>query len=284
MALITKEKLIEEIRMRFGYPVVKVELSDQQISKHIDRSVQKFKKWAVGQATQEVWFTMMLSGGQYLYDLPVGVTEVISYDFHNLGSGINTLFTIDNYMYNKGMYDGLFANANIEGSRYSLVSYHIARDFLDMVKKYNVDEYNYKYHWSTNQLEIQPPPKCDSTLTTIQEDITCNPDATYNTYTSPGFILLRTMMLEGSTLPDYPYDSNESYFFDLDWVTDYSTAQCKVTLGMIRRKFSQFQSIGNQGISLDGDSLVSEGKEEMERLEERLRDEESYWGYGIEIG
>ena len=43
---------------------------------------------------------------------------------------------------------------------------------------------------------------------------------------------------------------------------------------MIRRKFSNFSSIGNTGIQLDGDSLVSEGKEEKERLEDQLQTRE----------
>lgn len=66
---------------------------------------------------------------------------------------------------------------------------------------------------------------------------------------------------------------------------DYSLACAKETLGMIRRKFSNFSSIGNEGISLDGDSLIGEAKEEKDKLEERLRqDEESGEGFGIVIG
>ena len=61
-------------------------------------------------------------------------------------------------------------------------------------------------------------------------------------------------------------------------------AECKILLGMIRRKFAQFNSIGNIGISLDGDQLVQEGKEEKDRLEETLRTEEGYDGYPIIIG
>jgi len=58
----------------------------------------------------------------------------------------------------------------------------------------------------------------------------------------------------------------------------------KMTLGRIRMKFAQFGSIGNSGISLDGDALMSEGKEEKERLDEQLREEESDVGYDISIG
>jgi hypothetical protein len=50
---------------------------------------------------------------------------------------------------------------------------------------------------------------------------------------------------------------------------------------MIRRKFSNYNSIGNTGIALDGDSLVSEGKEEKQELFEELSTNESYDGFPI---
>ena len=53
---------------------------------------------------------------------------------------------------------------------------------------------------------------------------------------------------------------------------------------MIRRKFSNFQSIGNTGISLDGDSLISEGKQEQDDLYEKLKSEEDHIGWDIIIG
>ena len=92
-------------------------------------------------------------------------------------------------------------------------------------------------------------------------------------------------MIEGSSYDeDFATGDSDGYFYTSDWILDYSTALCKITLGMIRRKFANFTSIGNMGISMDGDTLVSEGKEELERLEESLKTEEVYDGLGILIG
>jgi hypothetical protein len=212
----------------------------------------------------------MLSGGQAIYDLPVGVTEVLAYSSTGMSSGINTLFTIDNFLYNQGMYEALL---HYDNTGYSMISYHIARDFLETVRKYTPDKYSYKYHQYTNQLEIQPPPPTGNAL--LIDSVT---------YDSPGFVLLRTMMLEAATLTDYSEENTFENFYGSDWVLEYATAECKVMLGLIRRKFGNFASLGNVGISLDGDTLVSEGKEEKTELEERLRLEEVYEGYGIEIG
>jgi hypothetical protein len=202
--------------------------------------------------------------------MPVGVTEVLSYSSSGISSGINTLFTIDNFLYNQGMYEALY---NYDTTGYSMVSYHIARDFLETVRKYTPDKYNFKYHRYTNQIEIQPAPPTGNAL--VINDVT---------YDSPGFILIRAMMIEGSSLPGYTDTGAHENFYESTWILDYATALCKVKLGLIRRKFGNFASLGNVGISLDGDSLVSEGKEEMTELEEELKLEETYEGLGVEIG
>jgi len=55
-------------------------------------------------------------------------------------------------------------------------------------------------------------------------------------------------------------------------------------LGRIRTKFAQFASIGNTGIALDGDALLSEGIEEKRELKETLQLEEVWDGLGISMG
>lgn len=263
----TKQELIEKVKRRLGWPMIKVELDDSQILDHVDYARSKYIKWAAGNATHECFFTVMLSAGQYMYDMPSGVTEVINYTVDNTGD-VNKLFTLENYLYNLGTFDVFLDGGN------TLISYHIGIDFLKTLKRYTVDAYSYKYHPYTNQLEIQPPPPSGNSLTV--DGIT---------YDSPGWILVQAMMIEGSTVSsDWELESFSLNLFDSTWMLDYVTALSKISLGMIRNKFANFTALGNQGISLDGDSMISEGKEEKERLEEELREEESYYGYGLLIG
>jgi len=58
---------------------------------------------------------------------------------------------------------------------------------------------------------------------------------------------------------------------DRTWVISYSQALTKVTLGENRRKFSSFQ-YPNGEISLNGDALVSDGKEEIRELKEEMKE------------
>lgn len=282
----SKGDLAELIKRRLGEPVVKVELTNQQIFDAIDYAKSKWVKWGAGNSLIETYFTVLLRAGQNFYDLPVGVVDIVEYEDHGAQYGINTLFTIDNFLFSRGVYDPLVWTG---GYSYSLVSYHLARDFLKTVKRYTPSVYNYKYHKYTNQMEIHPFPPSGSPLQVEDEN--------GNTITvdSPGFILVRAYMIAGSHYAGmetdntqaswkrrgvYSGDSDE-HFYTSDWIFDYALAECKLMLGRIRVKFQNFNSIGNIGIGLDGDTLLSEGQAEKERLDETLRLEESHEGYGI---
>lgn len=56
-----------------------------------------------------------------------------------------------------------------------------------------------------------------------------------------------------------------------EWIRQYALAECKIILGRIRSKYSSLP--GPRGdLSMDGDSLVSEGREEQAQLRERLNE------------
>jgi hypothetical protein len=267
-----KSDLAERIKFKLGYPMIKLELNDDIINNNIEYTRRKFIKWAAGQAGQDVFFTMMLSGGQYLYDMPGGTLDVISYDASPaFTGGINTLFTVAHVMYEQGIF-GILNPSSASG--YNLISYQIARNFLKTLNRYIVDGYNFKYHKHTNQLEIQPPPVTGNTIA-------------YNgqLVDSPGWILIRAYMLSGSTLPGWEdLDSDENDLYENLWIEDYSTAKCKESLGYIRRKFANFNALGNVGIAMDGDALISEALTAMEKLEDQLKNEETWYGYPIIFG
>jgi hypothetical protein len=263
-----KEDLVEKIKRRLGHPMIKIELDSTQIFDNIDYTRQKYIKWATGNATQETWMTLLLRGGQTIYDLPSGVTDVLSYNVQTLGS-IHTLFTIENYLYQMGMFDQILMRGG--GDDYTLVSYHIARGFLDTVRRYVVDSYNFKYHRYTNQLEISPPPP-SSAETTVTS---AGPSGAVYVTNTPGYILLRTYQIEGTAEDMY----------ENSWFLDYATALTKVSLGRVRSKFANFSAVGsNVGLALDGDTLLQEGQADLERLDEALRSEECWDGLGIYLG
>lgn len=201
---ITRTEFINKVKRRLGEPLVKVELCDEQIVDHIDYARQKYIKWATGNATQELYFTLLLQAGKRFYDLPAGVLSVIDYDDTPISSGgINTLFTIDNFMFMNGYFGNIFWGG------YDMVSYHLVLDFMSTLKRYRTTPYNYRYHKSTNQIEVNPVPAYGNSLKpiTITNPETGLPQEYY--VDSPGWVLVRSYMIEGSTLPDYRPDWND---------------------------------------------------------------------------
>lgn len=276
-----KSDLAELIKRRLGYPVIKVELTTQQIYDAIDYARYKWVKWGAGNSIVETYFTSLLLSGQNFYDLPIGVVDIVDYGDQGSEGRINTLFTVDNFLYSKGIYNPI---AWTGGYGYSLISYHLALDFLKTIDRYTPSIYSFKYHKYTNQLEVQPAPPSGNALELKDEN---GQDVTYD---SPGFVLLRSYMIEGSHyggMETNPQNStwkrgdSDEHFYTSDWIFDYALAECKLVLGRIRSKFQNFNSIGNIGIGLDGDTLLQEGTTEKERLDETLRLEESHEGYGI---
>lgn len=269
-----KSEMALRIKRRFGYPMIKLEVNDDQINDAIDYARHKFVIWASGHATQEVYFTMMISGGQWLYDMPAGTVDVLSYDTNsNTGLGsINTLFTMGNYMYTQGAYGFINPGSSVGG--FNLMSYHTVIDFFETMQRYNPTSYNFKYHRYANQIEIQPPPPSGNALQ-IGDTV----------YDSPGFVLIHASMVDGSTLPGYTgMDQDDDVILLSQWVEDYAFARTMYTLGLIRRKFGNFSALGNQGTSMDGEALVSEAKVLLDELIVSLRDSQTYKGMGIIVG
>jgi len=457
----TKTELKNLIKRKLGFPMVKIELCDQQIYDSIDYTISLFLKWAVSNGTDIIYFTIPLEAGKKFYDLQKGILDIIEYTENGVGlHGINTLFTVENYLFNQGAFDILRG-----GSTGSLVDYHMFLGFMEDLERYRPNQFNWRYHKMTNQLEITPTPEYNNEQLIIKRvDPKTNTLKDY-VLDSPGFVMLKANVIQGSTLPNVirgweevvrelkpaselriinSLEKDENYFvltnnainqqltiskngnlyenwtwFDdngktIKWdnkdeilendeilceyntieienneidnkaydetpltttdtilitpieivakqfllseqtankpsvkillngitysygndflidtdnqtilfggktldgilidgdsvdvvfttiptnieefkeslygetfVQDFATAMCKKTLGLIRRKFASFSSIGNQGISLDGDSLISEAIQEMEILKEQLMNEECHEGGYITMG
>ena len=267
----TRADFKDLIRRKFGYPIVNVEIDDEHIDDAIRLALQKYERFAIGNATQETWLTFMLSGGQTLYDMPAGTTEVESVDDGGASGGINTLFTIDNFMYNQGAMN-FFA---MSSGGYSMVTYHITMGFLETLKRYAPSKYRYKYHKATNRLEVNPAPARGGFLTMT--------DGT--SADSPGFALVKAHMLEGATEPNWTYEVFVEEMLERDWVCDYVAALCKIVLGTVRRKLENASSmVGNMNASFDGSAFMQEGLAEKEKLEATLQDTEIYVGWGLTFG
>lgn len=262
-----KEELALKIKRQLGFPYIKIELTNDHLNDAIDEAYEKWVEWTIGNSTSEHYFTIPLSAGQSEYSLPDYVYNIISYKSeNNVFGGINTLFTLDNYLYQSGYF-------NPSQNAGDMLSYHAVLDYIEMIDRYTPDKYDYKYYRKHNKLILNPAPELKEVKIINNEE-----------WNFGGYLLLNAYVYEGGFLSNWNKKEFIESIYDESWVLKYATARAKVILGYIRRKFEGFSSIGNTGISLDGSSLISEGNEEMEKLSEELDEKYSYDGYGIVIG
>lgn len=262
------------VRRSLGAPQVKVELTDDQIYDCVITALDLYLKWAMGQSSEEAFYVLQLEGGKAEYDLKDGILDIIEFNDTGYGeNGINTLFTIQNQMYSAGMVD--FRNLS---QGLTLLSYHLSLDFMEVLERYTTSNFQWSYDSIDNKLFLDPAPDhsyrpITNKITGQQEMVDC-----------PGWIILKVNQLIGAGRPGFNIQNAYAKLFAQRWVRFYVLALCKIVLGNIRRKFENFSSIGNTGISLDGSALLSEGKEEKEKLEEELYTRENWGVYPIMTG
>ena len=304
----TRNQLRQRIVRNLGGGMIKTELCTEHLDDAINNARDMWIMWTDGNATMEVYFLLLLRAGQHVYDLPAGLTDVIGYrdkmggiggidnSFGGYGparwytggeQGNSAFFALSN-----PSWSGLGYNTSGNGTGlYTAVDSYLALSHLELIKKMRHDKYQWRYHKFVNQLELIPTPECGNQLQvgSVPSSGGCPGEFDeYETIDSPGYIMIHGQMMEGASLPTYTpsvsgtidpdgvslypeADENYlEYIFSHPWIINYSTAYVKQTLGLIRRKFSQNSSLGGSAISLDGDSLVSEAREDMERLEAEL--------------
>ena len=119
-----------------------------------------------------------------------------------------------------------------------LATYYAFASYQKLVGKMFGSEINYMFNSTTKLLTIDQRPRGEEEVLLWVDNH------------RPDFILLQDT-------------------FAGQWLRDYSLATCKIMLGEAREKFSQISS-PQGGTSLNGTALKSEGKAEIDILEQDL--------------
>lgn len=177
------------------------------------------------------------------------------------GGGGDLLFNFDYaLMANTFGYD-LLGNRNVLGKQgYDLLTYHMARSFVEHSKKI-LRYVSYQFNPKTQYLKIMPEPAAATNLTNSSCSSGCN-TAIMNPMSTQCYIV-------GVYLEPKVEHILSSYF-----IKEYVLALAMITLGRIRSTYGGVTLYG--GATLTGDQLLQEGKEKAEKLLQELRDEMRY--------
>lgn len=216
-----------------GGNLVDVELTDSDIVTAFNRAVATWEQKG-NTNMSHTWLTLPVTTGQRVYTLIDGISSVTRV-IRPSTTGLST----DNpfhVAFIEDLYSGFDTNGSMGSTGSQLMSYDLTLQLLENIEKYSAYLQQFYYRRFTKEIELQTSPDSDD-----------------------------VWFLEVyKTLTDDQYR-------DVLWVHDWTLAECKIILG---RAYSKFQSLSSPtgDTSLNGDSLIQEGKDDKTQLLQDIAD------------
>ncbi len=171
----------------------------------------------------------------------------IDYTMGNGGYfGSNLLFSFDYGVVANAFGFDLQGNRNLYRNGYDMLSYELARGFIDRVRRM-VNYVTYEFNSDTQYLRLIPEPFPE----------TRRSNGAQRAYVVGVYV-----------------EKPLAHLINKKWVQEWVKARIMESVGHIRAKFGTVTLFG--GASIQGDSLVSMAQSEMERLLRELRDDLYY--------
>lgn len=257
-------KLLTRIKSSLGYPLIQLEITDEQIYNAIDISLEFFTKFG-GYTEEYLIFRSDLYKKGYglkigdLFNITPEMASTIKPDCKNLAeatfgfdidlnerrtvmnvftvqpgdnSGINTLFTIEQTIAQQAYFGHLLGNVGFD-----LITFDILKMWLKTREKVLALKPYYRFYPEQQLLRITPEP---------------------DTRSAPYFGIIGA----------YVQKPIRELISQL-WIYKYSMAQIKVTIGNVRGKYAGTGLLGGQTVNYT--DLMSQGIKEIDELEKELK-------------
>jgi hypothetical protein len=230
-----RQLITEYIKTFLGSGMIDVELDPVHYNVAIDKALSKYRQRSSNAVEESFGFlTLVTDSNEYI--MPKEVVEVRQLFRRSIGSRTGggdggSLFEPFNLAYSNTY---LLASTNMGG----LATYYAFASYQKQVGKMFGGEINFTYNKTSKMLNIMQRPRAGEEVLVWM----------YNY--RPDFNLLDDM-------------------YAGQWIKDYALANAKVILGEAREKFGTIAS-PQGGTQLNGTTLKTEGKAEMEILEQDL--------------
>lgn len=230
--VVSKSGLKTYIKERLGYPVVNVEVTDEQIEHIINETIEKFIEFAEG-GTQTRVKTLAVTAGTQEYAMTYDTYAIINmFDQSDLTLS-STIF--DDPSLTPSLGDSLFYNQLYNQT--DLLTIELSRNKLESINFMIRVKILYDYNTTTRSLYLVESPKKDFVA---------------------GIIYYQR--------PDY--SDTGSLIYDHHWIKRYATALTKRQWGSNLTKYSG--STLPAGLQLNAESILTEAGTDIEKLDEEL--------------
>lgn len=226
---------------RLGFPVIDINVDDDQLDDRIDDALQKFREFHFDGTTEGylgVKITQTIIDNQYFSvpDSIIAVNRLLPVSGANINSGSKQGFNIFDINYQIRLNDFY----NLTASSYTY--YVIAREHLSMLDMIVTGEIPFSYNKKTGQVNLFM-------------DVGSRANV-------GDYIVFHVMRIVDQ-------DSYESVFND-SWLKEYTTASFKQQWGANLTKYANYTLPG--GLVVNGEKIYNDATEDLLRLEEKLRD------------
>jgi hypothetical protein len=235
---VERNKVFEFIKLMLGDGMIDVELDPAHMELALERALTHYRQRS-SNAVEESYLFLELIQDQNEYRLPdevIGVREVFRRAIGSrtgLGAG-GTLFEPFNLAYTNTY---LMSGSMMGG----LATYDAFAGYQKLVGRMIGSYIEYNWKPTSHTLDILQRPFAQGEQILIRS---------YNF--RPDWVLLQDIYAK-------------------QWLRNYSLAVCKQILGQARSKFGSIAGPGSP-ITLNGTALLSEAKEEMEKLDKEIQD------------
>ena len=243
-----RNKFISDIRLLLGDQMVEVELDPEHYNVALSLSMEKLRQRSDG-ALEEDDIYITVQPGVSEYKLPDEVQEVRR--LYRKGVGAHTTGGVNFDPVDAAFYNIYLLQPNRTGG---LSTWEFYTGYMETVEKLFASQFNFVWYNSTKTLRLI-------------KHIHATEDVMVRVWTAKS---------EFSLLND-PYSGY--------WVKMYALALCKNMLGQARSKYTSGMPGPNGNVTLNGDVLIQESKEEIQKLEIELDNfVTSSDGYSFVIG
>ena len=242
MATPTSRSQLKDYCLRkLGFPVIDINVDDDQLEDRIDDALQKFRDYHYD-GTEEIYLAHAVTAGDVsnnyitVADSIIGVSRVLPISSGSISSDSQQGFNIFDINYQIRLNDFY----NLLSSSYTY--YVIAREHLAMLDMIVTGELPFKYNKKVNQIQIQ----MDWANRVAVGDY---------------------LAFEAIRIVDP--DTYNKVFND-SWLKEYTTALFKEQWGSNLKKYGNFVLPG--GMVINGQQIYDEAVVELKELDEKLRD------------
>lgn len=241
----TREEFSQYCLRKLGEPVIQINVSVEQVDDRISEALYKFYERNY-QAVEECFLLINITDDQVsagYITLPsdvVGVTDVLN---PASSSGVYSA----EYQFNVSQIYAMLNTSTLTAGGMSY--YYMTASHMQLLNRFFSPSKSYDFNSITNKLIIAGGLKDTN-------------------YTYGGIIVRGFRKIHGEANTDDPSNTIIYNIWQNKWLQNYATALIKRQWGQNLSKFQNVQFLG--GITMNGDQIKQEAKEEIDQLEEQL--------------